>query len=255
MSQCSLEWLAKYLPRTFPADLRGVPCYMLSADQVPPGDLFPHSFLGFTAGTLSERLQATLGALGMWQGAGFGCVVAPEVRQWSRDWQIHLVIHELAHYLIAKFLRDHGGIDQQEVSQGLLVSAESWNQTAHDLESAGWLRSLGAVPPWLSCGDHGSQFVRVALHVGARVESTGFLFDERRSQIAGETYGLSHPGAYRDALRQELWLNRWDTIAELLSRPEPPEFRRLFLADVLRWSNTVSPPPTSDLRKGGHQAP
>lgn len=233
------DWLARWMRATFRDELAGRPCYMLAAEQIPAEFRPTNPFWAFTAGTLSERLAEVLQSLQIWQGPGFVCVFSPDAERLSQRQQIHLAIHELGHYLECEFLRSSLRIDPQEILQALAVPVSKWSQIENQQIATRW-KQVGGFPPWLVAGDHGSRFIRVALHMGHRANLKGFTFDPDRATIAGERYGLSHPAVYEQALQAELWKHRCDPIGEILALPEPPEFRRVFLADALRWSRTCS---------------
>lgn len=231
-----LRSLENWTEKLFSRELDGQPCYILRSDELHRDDLPDGQFFAFTGALASERHENLLRARNRWRGRGFAAVFSPHGLRMSANRQCHLVIHELAHFIQLNLFRTRYPLSAEVVAKANQTPVSLSNSTADAPTVSFWESRLGRCPPWVF-GDHGVDFIRLALHLGYRADLQGFPFQESFAALAGEQYGLSHPAKYRAALSAELSSRRWDPLAEIVASPPPSELHLLFLRDMVEWSS------------------
>ncbi len=89
--------------------------------------------------------------------------------------------------------------------------------------------------PWIG---HGPAFIRITIHLWFRAQIAGLPIMLDSCTVAGDTYGLSHPLEYLNALESCGELSRWlrwnRTLKALVNEPLPTAFAELWQRDTRR---------------------
>lgn len=227
------DQLTALLRRLVP-DWAGRPMYVVLASNAPPPDLLPPGAWGCYGQRFDLSLRPWLDAAGRWEGRGPALYVddagirGEAAALAGDDTELAVVLfgqrllgtalHEAAHALEAAF-------DYSEPSDDAVVEAVEGVRAfvARDRKPA---------PPMAG---HDMTFVRIALHLVARLERlTGERLPLNLVVNAG-IYALSHPVAYRAVLRDEIETFPTTPFAALRRLGPPAAAMRLFEADVAAW--------------------
>jgi len=218
---------AEQLCRTIAADdLAGLPLYILPQSRLPD-ELGGRSVAyGFTAPNLDLYLQEVIAA--DWRGRG-PCMVIHDGDFGNLDPAdvehafMATVLHELAHVLDRRIGYKHRPpVDPVRLKFEALCVGHAVATEPAARESS------------LPYAGHGDRFIRAALHLQYRAAIADVAVAP--SQLcAGREYGLSHANRYRDALGDEPRRLAHGSFRELLDRPPPEPFSRLWAEDIARW--------------------
>jgi len=134
-----------------------------------------------------------------------------------------IVLHELAHVVAGNITPEVCPVSDQESLRDL-VATDCLEWPAH----AGSLRWLG----------HEARFIRALCHLHYRLNSKR-QWTSLSLSFSHKSYGLSSAERYLKALGDELQRYDWLTLQEVLNRPMPEAFSKLWTADVLRSVKSV----------------
>lgn len=180
---------------------------------------------GYTTPRLDLHLREYIPG---YQGRGPCMVVNDrEIREGRSDpdfeyYFLATAIHELAHILIAPRLYDEPA---KETPKTIRREAR---KTAQYLTEE---MPEGGPPPF---PDHGSIFIRAALHLCHRAERNGVCI-EANEVCAGYRYGLSHARRYQQALGDEPERMLDVPIARVVETTRPEAFDQLWKEDFRRY--------------------
>jgi hypothetical protein len=217
MSPASLSSYADTLRRADPEDFGHLPLYLVDRADVP--DLaWPDDAAAYTAVATDLELQPHLEAIGQWCGRGLAMVV--DIDGVREDHLAGLIIHEAGHWLT-------GPLPSGLVAVRSLCTTAGWQADTESL--ADFLATVPQLPATTAWADHGSDFIRAALHLWSRWQPA-FPLDVL--PVAGGQYDLSPLWLYYFKCDTELAQHRSGSIRDILATPEPAGFAALSRLDT-----------------------
>lgn len=165
-------------------------------------------------------LEKHLRDVGQWAGPG-PTIVFCAVK--SRDELLVALLHETAHLLPHQPSAEAAALTPPSIADDTITFA-AWAASP----------SPPADTPRWSYGDHGRDFVRIALHLWWRAVCSGEMA-EVNHLCAGSLYDLSAAHWYLRALGREPYAMREATFAEILATPAPKRFDDLWHDDLAHW--------------------
>ncbi len=199
-------------------DQSGRPVYLLDASEVGLDFRIPRRISGFTGPYLWLRLWHILKP--HWRGPGFTAVIRAARRPVRKV--LAVVLHELAHHLL-----DHprpGALSVLAMDELAAILPYGRGSTPPE-------RVSGRPPGSLPWAGHGSEFLRVLVHVAFR---SWRYFGGDLLDIAGQDYGLSSPLAYQAALGDEPRRRAGEPLAAIAATQPPPEYAEFTREDEAR---------------------
>jgi hypothetical protein len=199
-------------------ELRAAPLYVIDhpSDQPAPYDAVAYAVNGLTCPSLKRHLIET----GRWQ--GHGPIIAfntnsldPGLTE-AEFWPTFL--HELAHSLPVHTMRDPL---EHELAQCDLAAF-----VGKPIAPPAWQ------PAWAP--SHDRTFHRISIHLWTRAFMEG-LFVDFDLLCGGDRYGLPHAYSFWRALGAEAILMKNLPFSEIISRPEPEAFSRLWDGRLAEW--------------------
>ncbi len=189
-------------------DQAGRPLYLLDVGEVASDFRIPRRIDGFTGPYLWLCLWRVLKPC--WRGPGFTAVIRAARRPVRKV--LAVVLHELAHHLL-----DHprpGALSVLAMDELAAILPYGRGSTPPE-------RVSGRPPGSLPWAGHGSEFLRVLVHVAFR---SWRYFGGDLLDIAGQDYGLSSPLAYQAALGDEPRRRAGEPLTAIAASQPPPEY-------------------------------
>lgn len=161
-----------------------------------------------------------LRSIGEWKGTwGTYCVFLPPLP--ARQEAIAYLLHELGHALPAHPPIDDGDEPtriQRDLQAGQMLTWAAAGRNSPE--------------PW---SGHGPQWIRRCIHLQFRAARLGININLTAANVAGESYGLTHPCEYSAALATEPLRLQSATFTRIDAEPVPTRFAALFAQDVGQW--------------------
>lgn len=213
-----MHWSADHIGflRDIVPELAHVPLYLLTASE--SGAEWQANWQAAFSPLGDLKARGPLESLGLWSGRGACIMVRSDFDQWSARCQHGTLLHELSHSL------------EHLAAPDALASLDSLSPIARELlhgDESTLLADAGICATDLIRGQHGSQFVRLSMHLYWRSRQR-VVISPSDVQFLATTYSLSPVkyDAVQAALSSELAMSHNLNLLRL--REAPAEFLALF---------------------------